>query len=185
MTYKSNTDAVLSRIRNLLGKDKMDALYLEMAQNMYASNLRRVHVDGKNVAGASIGNYSKNPIYINPAKVGSRKFALKGKTGKTTFGNGKAHKTGFFKGYGAFKKQIGFTSKVNMQVTGRLKADWVLLKSSTGYVIGFRSKYGKEISERQESHFYAPIWGVSQADKKTNAQIIKRYLNAKSRSRCY
>lgn len=179
MIYKSNVDSVLGKLKNMFSDKEMDKMYLEMAQNMYRSNLRRVHVEGKSVLETSLRHYSYNPLYVNPVKAGVRKIALKGKTGKAIFKNGKKHKTAYFSNYGSFKTAIGFSRRPNLQVTGRLKADWVIQKSRTGYVIGFRSKYGKEVSEGNEANFHAKIWGVSRTDKKNNELIIKKYLSAK------
>lgn len=175
MIYKSNMDEVLGRLKKEFSPTNMDKMVREIAMNVYASNLRRVHNEGKAVSG-NIGKYSTKPLYVNPAKAGVRQFSKKGKTGKTVFKNGKPHKTGYFSGYGSFKSAIGFSTTVNMEVTGRLRADWVILRSGSTYQIGFQSSYGKKISEGNEDHFGKQIWGVTDDDRRINTQIINRYL---------
>lgn len=176
MNYKSNVDAVLGKLRSLFSPKAMDDMQLEIAQNLYASNAHRVHNEGLAVSGGSIGKYSTRAGYFTAAA--TRAIQPKGKTGKTVFKNGKPHKTRYFaNGYRGYKTALGFNaSKVNMQLTGRLKADWVVLKSFNGYVIGFASSYGKNVSIGNEQRFQKPIWGVTSADKKVNGLIIKRYL---------
>lgn len=172
--YKSNAQEVINKLITNLKPEKLDKMYREMAMSMYASNLRRVHNDGLNVSGSKIGSYSTKPLYVSPR--GFRSFPLKGKSGKTTFKNGKRHKTGYFDGYGKFKEAIGYSTTVNLQATGRLRLDFRVLKQGSGYVIGFLSSYGKKISEGNEDHFNTTIWGISDEDRQVNTAIIQRYL---------
>jgi len=176
MQYKSNVETVLTKLKSLLSPKAVDDMSLEIAQNLYASNARRVHNEGRAVSGSPIGKYSTKAAYFKAAA--TRSIQPKGKTGKTTFKNGKPHKTRYFSnGYRGYKSALGFDAgRVNMQLTGRLKADWVLLRSRNGYVIGFASEYGKNISEGNEARFRKPIWGVTAEDKKVNTIIINRYL---------
>lgn len=175
--YKSNMDAVLGRLKTMLSENKLDSLYRECALGVFASNERRVHNEGKAVNGSAIGKYSRKAIYVNPAR-SPRAFSPVGKTGRTTFkSTGKPHKTKYFaSGYAGFKSNIGFGSRPNLQATGRLRADWTILRTSKGYQIGWASSYGAKISEGNEIHFGKKIWGISEEDKRNINSIVKRYV---------
>ena len=74
----------------------MEKITKEVATGVRASNLRRIHNDGKAANGSNIGSYSTKPMYVS-LKASPRKFTPKGKTGKTKFANGKSHKSGYFR----------------------------------------------------------------------------------------
>jgi len=116
----------------------------------------RIFAKGLDSNADKIGNYnSTNPIYVNPNK-SPKKFATKGKTGETTFENGKKHKTGFFKSYKDFRGAIGReNSFVNIDLSGDLKSDFnssvqrvsntkyeQVLKRNGGKSLGLEKKYG-------------------------------------------
>jgi len=72
-------------------------------------------------------------------------------------------------------REISF---VDLEVSGRLRLSWKMLKQGSGYVIGFSSKYGADISGYMEDHFKKQIWGVTSEDKKVSQNIVKRYFHA-------
>ena len=141
MTYKSNADKVLERLKSKLSPQAMESMNKEIAQSIFASNLVRIHSDGKAVNDSRIGDYAES----------TKKFRVR------------KH------------REISF---VDLEVSGRLRLSWKMLKSGFGYVIGFGSKYGADISGYMEDHFSKTIWGVSDQDKEVARNIVKRYFHA-------
>ncbi len=171
MKYKSNMDAVLSKLKDMLNPDKLDALYLEIATNVHASNLRRIHNDGQDVNGRTIGHYSTKPFYMNP-KRSPRGFAPQGKNGA------KNRKTRYFSGgYKQFRSVIGRpNNKVDLQLSGGLLHDFQIKRIYGGYVIGFMTKHGSDIAKGMETKYRRKIWGWSSQDKTIANNIIKRHF---------
>lgn len=179
MKYASNMNRVLTKLKNnLVSLEAMDKLTKEVATGVRASNMRRIHNEGKAVDGSMIGSYSTKPMYVS-LKNSPRKFTPKGKKGKTKFKNGKSHKSGFFKdGYKGFRREIGKeTGFVNLQLTGSLKADFNMVKTTNGWNIGFNKK--SDISESLEEHFKKEIWGVSEQDRIAINEIISNFIRRK------
>jgi len=174
--YKSNMTTIVAKIKGLFSEESKNKLLLECAVGIRASNMRRIHNDGLNVSLNSIGNYSTTPIYINP-KNSPRKFTGQGKNGEIKFQNGISHKTKYFdNGYKGFRNYIGRTSnKVNLQLSGNLKANYQIQKTTNGYNIGFLSNKYTLISKGLEEHFNTKIWGVSQRDRKIVNIILKKF----------
>lgn len=88
----------------------------------------RIFVKGEKTDGSAIGQYdTKRELYINPKKVfsGGAFNPPTGKTGETTFKNGKPHKTTFVRNYKEYRNRIGRRiDKVNLVVSGDLQSDW-------------------------------------------------------------
>lgn len=101
-----------------------DILYIS-ASTVHAEMSKRIFEEGKAADGSAIGDYnSTDPLYIDPDKA-PVKFTPKGKTGRTKFKNGKAHRTGYFDSYKAFRAdQRRPTDKVNLELFGMLKSDF-------------------------------------------------------------
>lgn len=179
MKYESNADKVLGDLKKKL--QASDKLLATIAQSIYASNLRRIHNDGRNVRGASIGVYSRKPMYVNPRN-SPMSFQPIGKTGKRVFKDGRPHKTAYFEeGYTGFRKKIGRpTNVVNLQLSGSLMANWQMIKTPYGYALGFLSQKKGDIALGLEKRFNAQIWGVSQHDRNKAREITKKWVNAKS-----
>lgn len=177
MIYKSNAANVIGKVKNKLSSGEI--LIGTIAQNILASNLRRIHNEGRDTNGKSIGSYSIKPLYVNP-KNSPKQFAPIGKTGKKAFHDGKPHKTAYFqKGYKGFRERIGRkTSVVNLQLTGSLLANFQLQKSPTGYQIGFLSAKKGRIAEGLEKKYRSQIWGLSQQDRNKTREIIKNWLKS-------
>lgn len=91
---------------------------------------KRVWTQGLNSDGSIIGNYKGGEIYVSGVvaeKTRLPKFPLKGKTGESTFKNGKPHKSGYFTNYLSFKKTEGRNKKVqtvDLFLSGDLHKDW-------------------------------------------------------------
>lgn len=182
MKYSSNINSVIKELKEEFEKNQtmISALTKEIATSVRATNLSRIHNEGLDENDTPIGHYnSTTPIYINPKK-SPRKFATKGKTGKTTFENGKAHKTGFFASYSAFRSSIGReTSFVNLQLSGKLMKSYNLSATGKEYVVGFTSDYGSQIAAGMEEKYGKQIWGVSASDEKAIDAIMIRYSQKK------
>ena len=132
---------------------------LPIIGDIHAMQVKRVFDSGINGNGAKIGSYnSVDPIYIHPDK-SPRQFPKKGKTGETTFKNGKSHKTGYFDSYKAFRSAISIESGfVNLTLTRDLRFDFtnsltifptfigsgVKRKENADKVNGHVAKYGIE-----------------------------------------
>lgn len=178
MTVSSNVNTVIEQIKQKLSIANIDELITTVSQAVYASNLKRIHTDGKNVAGGNIGKYSTEPIYVNPKK-SPKKFITGGKVDKkSTFKNGKTRKTKYFaNGYKGFRASIGRDANtVNLQLTGSLLANLQLKPITLGAEIGFLSNKKRLIAEGLEDHFNCKIWGVSNEDKTMVKSIINNFI---------
>jgi hypothetical protein len=137
-----------------------DAKFLLLpVTEVHARQVKRIFERGIGGDGSKIGSYnSTDPIYVDPDK-SPKGFPLKGKSGETTFKNGKKHKTGYFDSYKAFRNVIGRESSfVNLRLTNNLNFDFVnsleldgryyvtgvKRKENSDKVDGLRKKYGEE-----------------------------------------
>lgn len=182
MKYKSNIQSVVLNIEKKLKKaSDVSALQRTIGTYLLASNLRRIHNNGLDVMEKRIGAYSIMPFYLNP-KYSPKGFVPQGKHGQLKFKNGKPHQTKYFKlGYYGFRATIGRdVSKVNLQLSGKLKLDWTMSQEGKKFVLGFRSRYGTMVSSGNEERFASIIWGVTKKDqdeiKKIENEFIKKAL---------
>lgn len=137
-----------------------DAKFLLLpVTDVHARQVKRIFENGIGGDGVKIGTYnSTDPIYVDPDK-SPKGFPLKGKSGETTFKNGKKHKTGYFDSYKAFRNVIGRESSfVNLRLTNNLNFDFtnsltldgglyvtgVKRKENSDKVDGLRKKYGDD-----------------------------------------
>ena len=65
---------------------------------------------------------------------------------------------------------------VNLEFTGRLRADLNVEKSGKDYLLGFTSEYGKQVSEANEERYGKEIWGVSDDDEKRIQDALRDYI---------
>lgn len=175
MTYESNIDQVVVNISKMIdGFLENNDIVKEIATTIKASNLRRIHTDGKAVDESSIGKYDTKEIYVNP-KNSPKKFTGLGKGGKTKFKSGRSHKTRYFKdGYKGFRAKIGReTSKVNLSLFGRLSKEFVQQQRGKDWVLGFSSEEANNKRLGNEKRFGKEIWGVSKADNLVIEEILK------------
>ena len=77
---------------------------------LLASNIARIHNEGKAVDDSRIGSYSTKPAYFSPER-SPKKFTPKGKNGKSKFANGKRKKTRYFSN--GYKMAFSVRQKVN------------------------------------------------------------------------
>ncbi len=180
MLYESNINKVIADLKGKLEKAKdMSQLQRTIATNLKASNLRRIHNEGKAVDGSTIGKYSTKEFYANP-KTSPRKFSGEGKTGRKKFiSTGKNHKTKYFKdGYKGFRQFVGReVSKVNLQLSGTLLKSWQAELNGRDWVIGFNSQYGKKVAQGNEDRFGKTIWGISKNDREMITTVTQEFIN--------
>lgn len=185
MTYKSNVNKVLSKLkRAVMSSEAQDKMVRACATAVLGSNLRRVHNDGLAVNMRKIGTYSTKPIYINastPIKISPLGKPINGKSGRSTFKNGKKHKTRYFKGgYREYrshiKKESGF---VNLQIRGvTLKANFRMIREGRKYLIGFITQKAVDVSEGMETKYRTRIWGLTRKDYTLCREIVHNYIRA-------
>lgn len=182
MEYKSNANEVILNIKQkLLSNESQQALLQTIAQTVYSNNAHRVFNKGQNINNTSIGRYSRKPLYANPKK-SKKDFSVGGKTGKTIFAStGQKHKTKYFSGgYANLRNQLGKRIDiVDLNFTGTLQANWQMIKTSTGYSIGFLSNKKGLIADGLEKHFKCKIFGVSNDDRTQINQIVKNWAHRK------
>lgn len=149
----------------------------EVLLALRASNVNRVHNQGKAVDETEIGKYSVKPMYINPNN-SPNKFSGKGKYGESKFKNGNEHKTRYFEdGYKGFRNINGRdTSKVNLQLTGSLKEAFQIFEQGNEISLGFEDAKS-EIRKGLEKKYGKQIWGITNQDNETINLITERYLN--------
>jgi hypothetical protein len=177
MIVSSNLGEVLIELKGKLLEEKQyDKLALSIAQALFVGNLKRIHNQGLAVDLTSIGRYSTKSTYINP-RYSPQKFQPIGKTGRTTFANGRSHRTRYFgAGYKEFRSVIGReTANVNLQLSGLLKADFQVEKSGNSYILGFMSEYGSRVAAGNEAHFGKMIYGISSRDVEEISKIEQEF----------
>lgn len=181
MKYESNINQVVLEMKGrLLSAQENSALLRTMGTYLKASNLERIHMEGKGVNEGLIGQYDTDPMYVNPKK-SPRKFPPMGKTGRTKFKSGKPHKTKYFaQGYKGFRAAVGRdATKVNLHLTGTLLKSFVMEQDGNDIVLGFNSEYGSDVSAGNEQRFGKKIWGVTQKDIKQLEKIGNDFVNKK------
>lgn len=156
------------------------------ASTAHADGVERIFTNGKATSGALIGDYDSNdPIYISPED-SPKAVTPKGKTGQTTFKNGKRHKTAYFPSYQAFRQAIGRqTSFVNLDLSSRLKQEY---ENSLQRIdnFSFEARLRTDLSEEKaignQRRFGKVIFGASDAERDTFRETmrfeIRRILNA-------
>jgi len=152
-----------------------------LGNSIVSETRRRVHNDGRDVRNRKIGDYSTNPMYVNPA-ISPKSFTPEGKTGKTSFADGTAHKTKYFgAGYKGFRGFIGRrTNTVDLQLTGSLFKGYTFqVVNPKKMVIGFISGQAKK-AEGNEKRFNTLIYGYGVREKKVFEQVTKAFLDGKN-----
>lgn len=169
MEYRSD----ITEIVDLSGKLRMISDNLKrtfmprLASSVTAEIIKRVHLEGLATNLSPIGTYSTDPIYVNPEK-SPRNFQPMGKDGDTEFQfSSNKRKTKYFKeGYKGFRSQVGRESgKVNLNMTGKLMADFGFDVIGMDAQIGFRSDYGSVVAEGNEDRFGKKIFDISKREE--------------------
>lgn len=177
-------------------KEKLaEGIFFEKAvRDNLAQRSKRIFTDGLNSAGSQIGKYdTTKPLYVNPVSQSPKKFPTKGKTGKTKFANGKAHKTGFFNSYASFRAEIGRESvNKNYQLFGNLKSNFEnasrgevqpIKVNNLEYIVGLdrENSLKKAGLEKKDGRVFPLTSGEKQSFFKVASyeqnQVIKTCLN--------
>jgi len=139
--------------------------------NSFEAMQERIFVEGKNSFGAPIGKLSLDPGYFNPKDFPAPSgFTGKGKTGKATFKNGKAHVTTYFsEGYNKAKtaggRNLSTPGNADMYLTGQLKNSFLpQLECGKQAVIGFTNDLSRDKAEGNESHFDTTIFDPTEKE---------------------
>lgn len=141
----------------------------------YGETVDRIFKDGKASDGTTIGDYSTEPIYVNPDK-SPRKFTPLGKNKKSKFKNGKKKKTRYFPtGYAGFRKKAGRNSPtVNLLLTGNLRASFQLQsKGKPPFKAEFLSELSAEIADGNEERFDKKIFEMTDEEVEN---LVRRTL---------
>ena len=152
------------------------------AQTIQGEILTRVNERGQAADNSDIGQYSTNPIYVNPNNA-PRKFPTIGKTGKSKFADGMPHKTGYFEeGYSEFKTTIGRNEigKVNLFLTGNMRNSFVLIETEKGWGLGWLNERTTEIALALETKYGKRIFSdISAEEKRILIASIQERLKAR------
>ena len=130
---------------------------------------QRIHEKGLDGNNTKIGQYSTEPIYVNP-KNSPRKFSPQGKHGDTKFRSGEPHQTRYFEdGYKGFKTFIGrnLLGSVNLSLTGGLSNQTVVIPTDKGYGIGFSNDENLQRAKALEKKYQKAIWTKMTAEEST------------------
>lgn len=147
------------------------------ASSAHAEQIERIFTKGGNSSGGKIGSYdTSNPIYVNP-KTAPKSFQPKGKTGKAAFASGKAHKTGYFTSYKAFRSQQGRpTGTVVLLLTGQLKSDFSRAPKRVTvnkYTVGVANQANNDKVDGAESK-YGRIFALTIKERKLFTDIARK-----------
>jgi len=145
---------------------------------LLASNIARIHNEGKAVDDSRIGSYSTKPAYFSPER-SPKKFTPKGKNGKSKFANGKRKKTRYFSnGYKGLRQEIGRqVNTVDLSFTGKLSREFGIDFQGRGFVIGWTTKDATAKAVQLENKYGKRIWGVSKSDQEDIDRIAQAELN--------
>jgi len=157
------------------------------ATSAHTLMVKRIFVDGQTANGGGIGQYSTEPIYINPVTTPTRNKKgfnpLKGKNGNTEFKTNpdRVRKTSYFEGWKGFREVQGLkTGKVNLNYTGDMFMDFAnaanpnitgsetftpLYVSINEYMAAFRQPLNTKKASGNEQHFGVTIFKLTQAEK--------------------
>ena len=113
-------DQMINKISQIQRELTNAQKYFELVNYVISEQSERIFTRGLDKDNSDIGQYSTNPLYVNPNNA-PRRFPVKGKTKKTKFKSGKPHKTGYFPEYGEFKQTIGEGSRVNLRLFRNLE----------------------------------------------------------------
>lgn len=139
----------------------------------------RIHVEGQAKDGV-IGTYSTKETYINTGKTSGRTLQGVGKTGKTTFADGRKHVTTYFaQGYGQFKKAIGRAGdKVNLFLSGELANNFTVIGIGNVFGLGWNDDKLYLRALALEKKYQKPIWDVTEEEENIVAETADTELDA-------
>lgn len=151
------------------------------ANTAHADMVERIFTEGNASSGAKIGQYdSSDPLYI-ASKDSPRNVPHKGKTGESTFKNGKAHKTAYFESYKAFRQAVSRpTNYVNLDLFGRLKSEFensVIRITNTSFEARLRTQESQDKATGNQRRFGKVIFGASNEERDTFRDVLRFEIN--------
>lgn len=150
--YKSNAQSVINALKNQLTgiEDKITKPFIRaVAADVAASNVSRIHNEGKAVDGSKIGDYKEGDDEYNQNSYKTKRE----KKGKQTQ-----------------YVDLSFSGKLSKEFQPEAVGDLEI-------GVGFISKYGSDLSEVLEERYGTKIWGKTEEDERIAQEEYKIRLN--------
>jgi len=135
----------------------------------------RIFEKGKSGDGGKIGEYSTDPIYVNP-KTSTRQFPTGGKNGATKKKNNAPYKTKFFAGgYNEYKTAIGRNQlgTVNLSLTGQMNNQLTVMPTEKGFGLGWANEDLYKRALHFEQKYQKQIFSLTSEEKETAIDITQ------------
>lgn len=160
---------------------ELDKAHGRVVATVHAQQMVRIFQEGERGSGGKIGTYSNNkPLYVNP-KLVPKKFPTKGQKGATKFKNGKAHKTGYFPNYSAFRKSQGRqTSFVDLKLSGQFQSDLAnsLQKQGDTWITGTKNPANTDKLNGAIDKYGVDVFKITQDERKLLIDTLKKEREA-------
>lgn len=160
---------------------ELDKAFARTVATVHAQQMVRIFQEGERGSGGKIGAYNNNkPLYVNP-KLVPKKFPLKGKSGKAKFKNGRAHKTGYFPNYAAFRKSQGRqTAFVDLKLSGQFQSDFAssLQKQGDTWITGTKNPHNTDKLNGAIDKYGVDVFKVSTNERKLLVDTLKKEREA-------
>jgi len=179
ITIRTNTEQLFEgNLKALEGLSKKGGLQDQVVRKVALGALTdvrmRVFTEGKDSNSSKIGNYSTRAGYFTTRGIG-KGLSARGKTGRTKFKNGRSLKTRYFAdGYSGWKTAIGRNTlgSVNLNLSGSMRNNFQLFKTSSGWGIGWSSDKLVERARHFETKKYnKAIWMLTKKEQKEASRI--------------
>jgi hypothetical protein len=176
----SNAENILAGLHERLqalmpGGEVMEHGMQAAAGEQLALCLDRIHTRGTASDGSDIGHYSSTPMYANPERYHAS-FSPVGKTGRSTFvKSGQPHRTRYFdQGYRAFREAMGLPSdKVVLTLSGALRDGLTVIKTGSGYGLGWDNAELHALAQQLEQRYGQPIWPPTAGEQQQIREAIQ------------
>lgn len=191
MQYSTNIKSVISQLKlELMSVKQLDPLLRTVATTLRASNLRRIHNQGRSVDGGQIGKYSIKPTLIGKTSFTSKAAANKvlGSKAKrsslswvTIVRGGKVIRLAVLQGgYKEIRQIEGReVSFVNLQRTSKLFKDLVIGTDGKDWIVGMNTAYGADLHKWLEQKYNKTIWGVTKGDEVVIEKLTEAFIESK------
>lgn len=166
----------LSQLAKEGSEKAIESIVVPAANELLANIKNRIIKDGQKSDGSKIGNYSVKPIYVErEAFIQKSKFKPKGKTGKTTFDNGRPHKSMYLQqGYKELRSIQGRpVDKINEFYSGSTMASYQMEVQSNQVLLGITNEKSAKIRAGQEKRFGKIFSATRQEIEDYNKEVVK------------
>lgn len=183
-TYSSNTQQILTNITNILKEASNPKEIIEVASEELLGFIQwRIWNDYKATNGTLIGRYDTKPMYssldFNRTFVRSIGSGSGKNSKKATFKNGKKRNSKYYKGgYKEYKKDVKGTSKVNLELTGRLKNSFKRTVNGNTAIIEMDA-YGQEVGGAMQVKYAKDIFMASKSEIKQAVLSAEEHVRKK------